>query len=219
MRLNKFIALHTEYSRRKADELIASGRIRVNNQSIDAGYQVQSSDTVTLDNQTINTATELATIIFHKPAGYVCSRDGQGSDTIYSLLPKEYQQLNSVGRLDKDSSGLLILTNDGELAQKLTHPSHHKIKVYVVSLNKQLQPLHQQMISDFGVTLDDGPSKFEISKLENGRLQVSMYEGRNRQIRRTFEALGYRVKTLHRVQLGTYSIGTLQPGSYQKVDS
>jgi pseudouridine synthase len=158
--------------------------------------------------------------MFNKPRGVVVSRNGQGSRTIYDLLPPEYQRLNSVGRLDKDSSGLLLLTNDGTLAHEFTHPSRHKNKVYEVTLDKPLQPLHRQMISDHGLQLADGPSKLQLDRQNDGNDMgwiVTMHEGRNRQIRRTFAALGYTVNTLHRTYFGPYTLDDLPVGELKIV--
>jgi 23S rRNA pseudouridine2605 synthase len=126
--------------------------------------------------------------------------------------------LKPVGRLDKDSSGLLLMTNDGNLANELTHPSYRKNKVYEVTLDKPLQPLHRQMISDHGVMLDDGPSKFELERLaDETTWQVTMHEGRNRQIRRTFAGLGYEVIGLNRIRFGDYRLAELSPGQWQQL--
>ncbi len=176
--------------------------------------EISESDVVALDGKVVMPAVTLTTIMLNKPVGFVCSRNGQGSRTVYDLLPPEYQRLNPVGRLDKDSSGLLLLTNDGQLAEQLTHPRYQKTKVYEVVLDKPLQPLHQQMIADIGVQLEDGRSQFLISQIERGNTEyeVILTEGRNRQIRRTFTALGYNVIKLHRTHFGSYALGTLVPG-------
>ena len=129
MRINKFVALATGMSRRTADQAIAEGRVAVNGRPPTAGQQVTDEDQINLDGQTLQKPAA-TTIMMNKPVGYVVSRDGQGSQTIYDLLPEEYQGLKPIGRLDKDSSGLLLLTNDGTLAQELTHPKYHKQKVY-----------------------------------------------------------------------------------------
>jgi 23S rRNA pseudouridine2605 synthase len=214
MRINKFVALSTGLSRRAADAVIEQGKVLVNDTLVSAGYDVTDSDNVTLDGQAITPAVK-TTILFNKPAGYVVSRDGQGSQTIYDLLPEQYHHLKPVGRLDKDSSGLLLLTNDGDLANELTHPSRQKTKIYEVELDRPLEPLHQQMISDHGVMLDDGVSKFQVQKQKSGYL-VTMTEGRNRQIRRTFWSLGYTVTKLHRIQFGTYNLANIeQPEAFQ----
>ena len=216
MRLNKYIALHTTHSRRGADVLISEKRVSVNSHPAEPGLQVTETDVVSIDNidVTPRAGTQLTTIMLNKPSGYVCSREGQGSKTVYELLPVEFERLNSVGRLDKDSSGLLLLTNDGELANQLTHPRYEKIKVYEVKLEKPLQPLHQQMISGHGIVLDDEPSKFQIEKLDESgtNLRITMHEGRNRQIRRTFYALGYEVTALRRIVFGDYKLNDLPEG-------
>jgi 23S rRNA pseudouridine2605 synthase len=220
MRINKFIASGSTLSRRAADEAIAQGRVLINGGTPGPGQDVTANDVVTLDGTVITPVTETITVMMNKPAGYVVSRDGQGSDTIYSLLPPEYQHLNPIGRLDKYSSGLLLLTNDGQMAQDLTHPSRQKVKIYEVFLDKALQPLQRQMISDHGITLADGVSKLQLERQTEGddiAWVVSMHEGRNRQIRRTFEALGYRVTHLHRLSFGTYQLGGLTKGSFKKV--
>lgn len=224
MRLNKYIAQATGMSRRAADTAISGGRVAVNNAIATVGQTVSEQDKVTLDNRAITPAVNTITIMFNKPAGYVCSRNGQGSKTIYDLLPEDYHNLKPVGRLDKNSSGLLLLTNDGQLAYELTHPSRQKTKIYKVMLDKSLEPLHQQMISDFGVQLDDGPSKLQLQKLDtrekqipNSYFQVTMSEGRNRQIRRTFSALGYTVTYLHRTHFGPYDLSNLTPGNFKEL--
>ncbi|MDB5169472.1 MAG: rluB [Candidatus Saccharibacteria bacterium] len=219
MRINKFIAQATGLSRRTADTAIAEGRVAVNGQVPGPGLQVTEADTVTLDGQPLSAPATLITIMLNKPVGYVCSRDGQGSRTIYDLLAPEYHSLKAVGRLDKYSSGLLLLTNDGVLANQLTHPRYAKQKVYKVSLNRPLEPLHQQMINDYGIKLDDGVSKLTLEKVDEPGFdwRVRMSEGRNRQIRRTFSALDYTVNTLHRTHFGSYSLGDLKPGQVKPV--
>ena len=220
MRLNKYIAAGSDLSRRAADEAIAAGRVTVNGRVAEQGHDVSESDTVTLDGRAITPVIDTVTIMLNKPRGYVVSRDGQGSKTVYDLLPPEHQRLNPVGRLDKDSSGLLLLTNDGQLAHELTHPSRQKIKIYEVRLDTPLQPLHRQMIHDHGLMLEDGLSKLQLERLQDGNDKawtVTMYEGRNRQIRRTFDALGYTVETLHRTHFGPYTLGSLGLGQSSPV--
>jgi pseudouridine synthase len=217
MRLNQYLARATGLSRRAADEAIKAGRVAVNGQAAGLGTSVATDDVVTLDNRRITPDVKTTTIILNKPAGYVVSRDGQGSKTIYDLLPAKYHHLKPVGRLDKDSSGLLLLTNNGQLANQLTHPRYSKIKIYEASLDKPLEPLHQQMINDNGVRLEDGLSQLNLQKLDNKGLewQVTMSEGRNRQIRRTFAALGYEVNELERKSFSRYALDDLAPGRYQ----
>lgn len=216
MRINKFIAQATGISRRAADRLIEEGAVLVNGQLPSSGHDVGDNDTVTYDGKRLRLA-NTRTIMLNKPAGYVVSRDGQGDPTVYDLLPAELHNLKPVGRLDKYSSGLLLLTNDGDLANQLTHPRYSKAKVYEIKLGQPLQPLHRQMISDHGVQLDDGPSRFELERLHEGNdfeWRITMREGRNRQIRRTFLALGYGITSLHRTQFGEYSLGTLSSSKY-----
>jgi 23S rRNA pseudouridine2605 synthase len=214
MRINKYIALASGMSRRAADAAIAEGRVLVNGEVPAVGYDTRDDDRVTLDGSAITPDVKPVTIILHKPAGYVVSRNGQGSRTIYDLLPAKYHTLKPVGRLDKDSSGLLLLTNDGHLANELTHPRYTKTKIYEVELDKPLQPLHQQMVNDHGIELEDGNSRLQLEKLDNAKnWKVTMQEGRNRQIRRTFAALGYTVTKLHRTHFGSYQLEGLEAGS------
>ena len=217
VRLNKFLALQLGISRREADELIEKGRVQLGSSTATLGDRVTLTDIIYVDNKKIDSSQQYIYVLFNKPTGYVCSRRKQGgTPTIYNILPKEYQALKPVGRLDKDSSGLLILTNDGDFAHKMTHPSFKKTKVYEVSLDKPLEPLHQQLISDHGIKLDDGTSKFLVSKINKNTYQVTMQEGRNRQIRRTFAALGYTVTQLHRVQFGPYLLD-IPPAKYKLI--
>ncbi|MBA2279035.1 rRNA pseudouridine synthase [Candidatus Saccharibacteria bacterium] len=219
MRINQFIAKSTTLSRRAADKAIEEGRVLFNGVHPGPGQTVTPTDTVTLDGQAITPDVNNMTIVLNKPASYVCSRQGQGSKTVYDLLPQDLHHLKSVGRLDKDSSGLLLMTTDGQLANELTHPRYQKTKVYEVRLNHLLEPIHQQMISDHGIDLFDGSSKLQLQSLDQGRTcwQVTMQEGRNRQIRRTFTALGYAVTGLHRTGFGPYHLNMLAIGKYEKI--
>lgn len=219
MRINRFVAAASDLSRRGADAVITAGRVQVNGQSVTPGQDITREDVVTLDGQPLRIR-QMQTIILNKPVGYVTSRNGQGSRTIYDLIAPELHLLNPVGRLDKDSSGLLLLTNDGDLAQELTHPSRQKTKIYEVAIDKPLQPLHRQMIADIGVQLEDGRSQLQLERLSDNSdaaWRVTMHEGRNRQIRRTFAALGYTVTRLHRTQFGPYSLGALTAGTIRKI--
>lgn len=219
MRINKYLAQATSLSRRSADTAILAGRVLLNGKAPGQGAQVEAGDAVSLDGKIVSADVAIQTIMLNKPVNYVCSRDGQGSKTVYDLLPDEYQTLNTVGRLDKYSSGLLLLTNDGPLANELTHPRYDKKKIYEITLNVPLPPLQQQMINDYGVQLPDGPSKLQLEKMDDeGRAwRVVMSEGRNRQIRRTFSALNYTVVTLHRTHFGVYALGTLAEAGIKKV--
>ena len=214
VRLNKFLAERLGVSRREADELIKNGKVLIDGEPAQLGSRIDKSNKVCYNNKIVPFDTEYLYLAFNKPIGYVCSRRAQGAvPTLYELLPAEYQKLKTVGRLDKDSSGLILLTNDGDFAFQMTHPKFHKEKVYEVILNRPLEPLHHQMISDYGVMLEDGPSKFLVMH-DNDKYIVTLSEGRNRQIRRTFAALGYRVDALHRTQFGKYQLSGLKPGEY-----
>ena len=220
-RLNKYLALQLGISRREADELIEHGKVTINGKTADLGARVTPADSVKLGTKELNQKVKRIYVAFYKPIGYVCSRKQQGdSPTIYDIIPKKYHTLKTVGRLDRNSSGLIILSNDGDFAYHMTHPSFHKTKVYGVRLDKELEPLHQQMISDFGIQLDDGRSQLHLERLKDTDRtfwRVVMQEGRNRQIRRTFAALGYEVTKLHRTTFGNYTIDGLQPGEFKEV--
>lgn len=222
-RLNKYLALQLGISRREADIYITHGKVTLNGTIAMLGARMQLGDTITVEGKVLSDqVTPYVYILFYKPVGYVCSRRTQGdSPTIYSLLPQQYQTLKPVGRLDRNSSGILLLTNDGDFAFHMTHPKFSKIKVYHVRLDRALEPLHQQMISDFGIQLEDGCSKLILEPLDNtsrNQWSVTMSEGRNRQIRRTFSALGYDVTMLHRIQFGDYSLGDMKPGELHTID-
>ena len=208
-RINKFVAHATGLSRREADDLVAKGRVTINGATAAMGARVTSADRIALDGKPLKPQAAYTYLMLHKPVGYVCSRRRQGdTPTIYELLPKEYAFLKPVGRLDKDSSGILLLTDDGDFAHQMTHPKFIKTKIYEVELDKPLKPLHQQMISDYGVQLEDGVSRFMVEK-HNAGYTVTMQEGRNRQIRRTFAALDYTVTKLHRTHFGIYALDAM----------
>lgn len=228
-RLNKYLAFHLGISRREADKLIENGSVLINTKAASLGSRIHPDDEVRVKGQPVAQKTNFTYLLLNKPVDYVCSRKQQGeTPTIYSLLPDKLAGLKSVGRLDSNSSGLLLLSDDGDFTYKMTHPKFYKSKVYLIQLDQPLQPLHQQMISDRGIQLEDGPSRLIISKLEQAFdhpdfnasqvYEVTMHEGRNRQIRRTFAALGYQVVTLHRTQFGAYSLDSLKPGDYKFID-
>lgn len=255
MRLNKYLAHATGMSRRDADAAIAAGRVFVNTTRAILGTQVNEKDAVFFDHKPVHATETHIYIALNKPVGYLCSRRSQGGvPTIFELLPEKYRPLKPVGRLDKDSSGLILLTDDGDFAHRMTHPSFHKVKSYEVELDKPLEPLHQQMISDHGISLEDGVSQLIIEKVQASEVPaifseehlqpksdltetvsdsarsrsegkhsgdfyvITMHEGRNRQIRRTFAALGYTVTKLHRTTFGNYSLGDIKTGEYLLVD-
>jgi 23S rRNA pseudouridine2605 synthase len=227
LRLNKHLALQLGISRREADELIDRGDVTINDERATLGARFLEGDRIAIQGEAVASGAALQYIAFNKPIGYVCSRRAQGDrPTIYELLPSKYDILKPVGRLDQNSSGLILLTNDGDFAYRMTHPKFLKTKVYQVQLSRPLAPLHQQMISDHGVQLEDGVSKFLISRIDQvaspdphakEMYEVTMNEGRNRQIRRTFLSLGYEVTKLHRTQFGSYSLDDIKAGEFEIV--
>ena len=226
VRLNKFLAERLGISRRQADDAIAADKVTVNGETATLGARININsidkiDEVCYNGDKVGGAVSYIYLAVNKPVGYLCSKRSQGDfPTIYELLPKEYQKLKTVGRLDRDSSGLILLTNDGDFAFQATHPQFQKTKVYEVELDRALEPLHQQEISDFGIEIGDGVSKLGLTRMDDSRKkwQVTMSEGRNRQIRRTFAALGYEVVKLHRIQFGKYQLAGLKPGKFEVVD-
>lgn len=224
MRINQFIAHATGMSRRAADKAIEDDRVLVNHKPPQAGQQVDPvNDTISLDKAILELPESPQTIIMNKPTGYVCSRDGQSSKTIYDLLPPELHQLKPVGRLDKDSSGLLLLTNDGKLAHQLTHPSFQKEKIYEIEIDKPLKAEHFRQITTLGVDISgDYVSRFQIheqveQQIPSTKFLITLTEGKNRQIRRTFDALGYKVTKLHRTNFGPHKLDDLATGSYKEI--
>ncbi len=230
MRINRYLAQATGISRRQADKYIEMRKVRIGQQVAKLGDHVTNRDEVYLENRLLHLPEEPLSIALHKPIGYVCSRRGQGSKTIYDLLPTELKELKPVGRLDKDSSGLLIMTNDGQMAHELMHPKFAKTKVYQVILNQPLEDTDKENLTK-GVQLTDGPSHLQVTniissqqkhlglmrRIPDSELTVSLTEGRNRQIRRTFSKLGYKVLGLHRTKFGDYAIGNLRSGKYRSV--
>jgi 23S rRNA pseudouridine2605 synthase len=216
MRLNKYLAENWGVSRREADEMILAGRVRVD--GVIARLGARAEGEILVDGKAVLIKDKVY-LAMNKPVGYVSSRRRQGGATIYELLPEKYLGLKTVGRLDKNSSGLILLTNDGDFAYQMTHPKFQKIKRYEVILDKPLEPLHRQEIADFGVDLADGKSRLGLVEMGNRKKwMVEMREGRNRQVRRTFGALGYEVVGLHRVQFGKYELGAgLRSGEVEQI--
>ena len=219
-RLNKYLAFQLGVSRREADNSIAAGHVKVNGTPAILGGRFEENDEITFKGKPLTKRVAYTYLALNKPIGYVSSRKQQGENpTLYELIPEEFHNLKPVGRLDKDSSGLLLLTDDGDFAYNMTHPKFYKVKTYEVSLDTPLQPLHQQMISDFGIELEDGPSKLSLEKRSDDGKDwlVTMHEGRNRQIRRTFSSLGYSVTALHRISFGSYTLENLKPGEFSEI--
>ena len=218
-RLNTTIASRLGVSRRHADKLIAEGLVSVNGSAANLGVRVSESDSIVVSGKALPAEKPSVTILLHKPVGFVSSRTQQGSaPTIYSLLPPKFHELKPAGRLDKDSSGLMLLSSDGQLIYRLTHPSLEKVKRYQVTLDKPLSE-HNKALIEHGVQLDDGVSKLHL-KGRDTQWEISMHEGRNRQIRRTFAAIDIHVIRLHRTHLGDYKLDpNLAPGKWTVLPS
>lgn len=222
IRLNKYLSLALGLSRRASDDLIASKKVRINDAVAELGNRVEEGDEVKVLGKVIKLEeTKKVYLLLNKPEGYLSSKVSQGgAPTVYELLPREYQKmnLNIAGRLDKDSCGLLLMTNDGEYLNEITHPSSGKTKTYIVKLNKELLNEDLEKLKS-GVQIGDSrPSKFKSIKiLEDQSLEVELEEGRNRQIRRTFYELGYRVTFLQRTKLGPYKLDNLEEGEVKVV--
>ncbi|HSX41147.1 MAG TPA: pseudouridine synthase [Candidatus Saccharimonadales bacterium] len=214
MRINQYIARATGMSRRQADEMVAGGRVMINHISAAAGQQVADGDVVMLDDKALSITAD-RTIMINKPVGYLVSRTAQGAPTIYELLPPDMAGLKPAGRLDKDSSGLLVMSNNGQVIHKFSHPSKNLWKVYQVTLDRPLKLDHAKQLEK-GVSLEDGISRLRI-EIQPNHLTVQLQEGRNRQIRRSFAALGYEVKTLHRTAIGNLKLADLASGRYQEI--
>jgi len=217
MRINAYLAKATGNSRRHIDKLIQQGRVTLNDKEASVGMLIKEQDSIKIDGLRIDASTTNILIALNKPVGYVVSRNGQGAKTIYDLLPKNLHSLKPIGRLDKDSSGLLLLTNDGQLAQSLSHPSNQKTKTYQVTLDHKLKNEDKIKLKK-GVKLADGLSYLKVKEMlqvNSKSLIIDMEEGRNRQIRRTFKALGYIVIGLHRISFGQYKLANLSSGKWR----
>ncbi len=218
-RLNKYLASCGVASRRACDELIANGHVEINGRPcLTPGAKVKEGDHVKLDGKRI-TALRHTTILLNKPRGLVCSREDEFQrDTIYALLPGSLQHLHHVGRLDAESEGLLLLTNDGELTQKLMHPSNKVEKEYLVTAN---QPFLQEHLDLFltGVYTKEGKLSAKALRRESSR-RVSMIldQGAKRQIRVMMDTLSYQVTKLVRVRIGSLWGGDLEVGRHAILD-
>jgi len=216
MRLNRFLAAAGIGSRRQCDALIEAGRVTVNGKPCtDFSFQPVERDHVKLDGKLVHVDLPF-TIILLKPAGFVSTKsDPHARDTIFDLLPGKFPRLFNVGRLDAQSEGLLILTNDGDLAQRLTHPRYKIDKEYEITLDRQWDPALAAKL--LRVIFLEG-QRARISRLHSmtpTRLRVVLRQGINRQIRRMFEQIGYEVKRLVRIRIGNLRLGDLPRGHWR----
>ena len=220
-RLNKFIASSGLCSRRKADEYITEGKVTVNGKVIvELGFQIGTKDVVKLSGKIIKPQ-KLDYYRFYKPAGYITTSDDEkGRKTIYDVIPPELKHLKPVGRLDKDSAGLIIMTNDGELINQMTHPSLKIPKIYLVQINNKITPEDgEKMYNGIEIETDTGEKRTAYAEVfpveitnKSSMLRVTLYQGINRQIRKMFAALGFEVISLKRIQHATITIDGLKRG-------
>jgi 23S rRNA pseudouridine2605 synthase len=216
MRLNRYLAAAGLGSRRKCDELIATGRVTINGE-VCTNFSAQPSprDHVKVDGKLMHIDQPL-TILLHKPPGFVSTKsDPHARDTIFNLLPPKFSRLFNIGRLDAQSEGLLLLTNDGDLAQRLTHPRYKIDKEYEVTLDRAWDPaLNEKLLH--GISLDGQRAQIaRLHSLTPTRLRVVLRQGINRQIRRMFEAVGFKVKRLIRIRIGNLRLGDLPRGHWR----
>jgi 23S rRNA pseudouridine2605 synthase len=216
MRLNRFLAAAGLGSRRHCDELIATGRVIINGK-VCTNFSAQPGvrDHVKVDGRLVRGAPAL-TVMLHKPAGFVSTRkDPHARDTVFDLLPQKFSRLFNIGRLDAQTEGLLLLTNDGDLAQALTHPRYETDKEYEVTLDRPWDPALTPKLMR-GIFLDGQRAKIaRLHSISPTRLRVVLQQGINQQIRRMFETVGYRVKHLLRVRVGNLRLADLPCGHWR----
>ncbi len=220
MRLNRFLAAAGLGSRRYCDELIAAGRVTINGEvCTDFSAQPSDRDHVKVGGKLVHHERQLD-LMLHKPAGFVSTRsDPHARDTIFDLLPPHLPRLFNIGRLDTQTEGLLILTNDGDLAQRLTHPRYKVEKEYEVTLDRPWDPtLTPKLLR--GMTLDGQRARMEkVQSIKPTRLHVILRQGINRQIRRMFYEVGYDVTKLVRIRVGRLRLGDLPRGHWRPLTS
>lgn len=224
MRLNKFLAECGVASRRACDKLIEEGRVFVNGKEATLGTIVHEKDVVKVDDKEVQHNQQLKYYIMNKPKGYVCTvKDDRDRKTVLSLIPQEEGRIYPVGRLDYDTEGLLLLTNDGDLSFRLTHPVHEIPKTYLAKIEGELTEEQKNKLIN-GIMLDGRQthkSKLKVIEVDKKftKLHITIYEGRNRQIRRMFEAVGKEVVFLKRIKIGDMPLGNLKRGEVRKLSA
>ena len=216
MRLNAYLARAGIASRRKADELIKAGRVSVNGEAGQLNTFVESADRVEVDGRPI-APQALAYVLLHKPAGVVTTAsDPQGRPTVVGLVAHE-SRVVPVGRLDVDTTGVLLLTNDGDLAHRLAHPKYEVEKVYEAIVEGEPSGDALRLLAE-GVELDDGPTApARVRRLGPSRVELAIHEGRNRQVKRMLEAVGHPVRRLHRSRYAGLTAAGLAPADWREL--
>ncbi len=225
MRLHKYLASCGVASRRAAEKLIAEGRVRVNDIAIThMGFTVEAGDTVTLDGQIVIPEAEKHYLMYHKPAGEVTTvTDPEGRPTVLDKFRDYPVRLFPVGRLDYDSEGLILLTNDGELAEHMLHPSREVEKVYLARVSNQVS-LESARRMEHGVMVDGRPTSPAKARILSVKplytdMMITIHEGRNRQVRKMVEAIGHEVVQLRRVRFGPLKLNDLPRGMWRTLSS
>lgn len=225
MRINKYLAGANLGSRRKVEEFVTAGRVTVNGKVItDLAFDVSENAQVEFDGAPVFVMGEMVYVMMHKPKGVVTTTsDDRGRKTVIDLLPSELRYLKPVGRLDYDSEGLLILTNDGDLAYNLTHPSHEVGKTYIAKIEGEITE-SQMAVLRAGVVVEGVRlAKCKVKKLECveriTKLEIVINEGKNRQIRKMFEAVGFKVIFLKRTQIGELRLSGVDRGKFRMLNS
>lgn len=217
VRLNKFIAQSGVASRRKSDDLILEGRVEINGQVVDQpGTLVDpKKDKVLIDKAPIAARESSVVYLFHKPEGYLCSHTGK--KTIYSFFSHDSRRLFSAGRLDKDSSGLMIITNDGSLTQKIIHPSSDLQKEYLVKTSAEVNASHLKALSS-GCRIEGSFVRpIKVKKMRKGTIKITVKEGKKHEVRMLMENAALPVLSLKRIRIGNLMLGNLPVGAYKKV--
>lgn len=217
MRLNKYLAVCGVGSRRGVEEIILEKRVSINGELVeDLGRRVADGDVVSVDGKPVRAPREYTLLVFNKPPGCLSTRsDPEGRETVYDWLPTGYRTLRTVGRLDLQSRGLLLFTDDGDLAYRLTHPSFEIPRTYHVWTDRPIGPEGRKMLLE-GVDLGEGDIGIaKHVKIDDEKAEITLMEGKNREIRRMMEGINRRVRDLKRISFGPLSIEGLPAGEFR----